>query len=130
MRVCERGASKAPNLASLPLGAFALTMPARHSALCRRHRQVPAVARARLLPHRRVMRDFSYVISIIAALVSVVAAVAWLRIYRNPKNDLSAGGGGKPQSSRLKAASGLIAVAVGLMVVAALLAVIAWIRTT
>jgi hypothetical protein len=76
------------------------------------------------------MRDFSYVISLIAALVSVVAAVAWLRIYRNPKSDLSAGGGGKPQSSRLKAASGLIAVAVGLMVVAALLAVIAWIRTT
>jgi hypothetical protein len=34
------------------------------------------------------MREFSFVISLIAALVLLVAAVAWLRIYRNPKNDL------------------------------------------
>ena len=72
------------------------------------------------------MRYLSYVIAICAALVLLAAAGAWLKIQRNPKNDLTAGGGGKPATNRLKWASGLVAVALGLSGLAAIVAVIAW----
>ncbi|MEP6982898.1 MAG: hypothetical protein ABI853_04550 [Sphingomicrobium sp.] len=71
------------------------------------------------------MREFSYMAALIAGLVLLVAAAAWFRIQRNPRNDLTMGQGGKPDSNRLKTASWLISAAVGIAALAALIAVIA-----
>jgi hypothetical protein len=70
------------------------------------------------------MRELSYVIALIAGLVAIAAAAAWLKIVRNPKNDLTAGGGGKPTTRRLRRASALVAIALGLSGVAAVVAVV------
>jgi hypothetical protein len=66
----------------------------------------------------------SYVIAAIAVLALLWAGRAWFKIARNPKDDLTAGGGGKPQTKRLKKASRLIAVALGLSALAAVFAII------
>jgi hypothetical protein len=72
------------------------------------------------------MLELSYFTAALAALVLLAAAVAWFKIVRNPKNDLTLGGGGKPATKRVKRASRLIAVAVGLCGLAAFLAVAGW----
>jgi hypothetical protein len=73
------------------------------------------------------MFELSYVVAVLAALVLLAAGVAWFKIVRNPKNDLTLGGGGKPDTKRLKRASRLIAVAVGLCGLAAFLAIVGWV---
>jgi hypothetical protein len=70
------------------------------------------------------MREISYVIAVVAVLALLWAGRAWFKIVRNPKNDLTAGGGGKPATKRLKKASTLIAVALGLSALAAIFAII------
>jgi len=72
------------------------------------------------------MRELSYVCAFFAGLVLLVAAVSWFRILRNPKNDLVAGGGGKPDSRRLKSAGMLTAAALGLSGIAMIFAVSDW----
>lgn len=72
------------------------------------------------------MRELSFVIAIIAGLSLLAAAVAWFRIVRNPKNDLTKGGGGQPPTSRANWASRLIAIALGLSGLAVIVAVISW----
>jgi hypothetical protein len=70
------------------------------------------------------MRGLSYITALIAGLVLLVAAAAWFRIHRNPRNDLTAGQGGKPDSNRLKTASWLIYAALGIAALAAVFALI------
>lgn len=72
------------------------------------------------------MRDISYVVAFFAALFLFTAAVAWSKIYRNPKTDLTTGGGDEPDSKRLKSAAMLTAVSFGLSGLAASLAVMDW----
>jgi hypothetical protein len=72
------------------------------------------------------MRELSYVIAFVAGLALLAAAGAWFKIARNPKNDLTAGGGGKPATERLKRASRLLAIALGLSGLAVVVAVIGW----
>lgn len=70
------------------------------------------------------MLELSYIAALIAGLVLLVAAAAWFRIQRKPRNDLTQGQGGKPDSNRLKTASWLISAAVGIAGLAALFALI------
>ena len=84
------------------------------------------IAEVRCLIGPRV-RELSYIIAIVAGLVLLVAAGAWVRIAEKPKNDLIEGGGGEPVSQRATWASRLIALAFGLAGLAACVAVIAWI---
>ena len=71
------------------------------------------------------MRELSYLIAFLAGLALLVAAVAWIKISRNPKSDLTARGGGKPATKRLRRASMLLAIALGLSGLAVVFAVIA-----
>jgi len=73
------------------------------------------------------LRELSYMVGIVAALFLAAAAVAWFRIRRNPKDDLTAGQGGKPDSNRLKTASLLIATALGIGGIAAAIAIVSWV---
>ena len=88
----------------------------------------PRLARCsrELRPHIGAMRDISYVIGLVSALVLLAAAFAWLKIQRNPRDDLTVGQGGKPNSKRLTTASLLISMALGFSGVAAAVAVVAW----
>lgn len=72
------------------------------------------------------MRELSYVSAFFAGLILLTAAASWFKILRNPKNDLIAGRGGKPDTPRLKSAAMLTAVALGLSGVAMILAVLDW----
>ena len=73
------------------------------------------------------LRELSYMVGIVAALFLGAAAVAWFKIRRNPKDDLTAGQGGKPDSNRLKTASLLIATALGIGGIAAAIAIVSWV---
>lgn len=72
------------------------------------------------------MRELSCLIALFAAAFFLVAMAAWIKIGRNPKSDLTAGGGGKPATKRLKRASALLTIALGLSGLAMVLAVIGW----
>ena len=72
------------------------------------------------------MRELSYVIAAMAGLVLLAAAGAWFKIARNPKNDLTKGAGRKPETKRMRTASRLIAIGLGLSGLALFIAVIAW----
>ena len=72
------------------------------------------------------MRELSYFIAFVAGLALLAAGRAWFKIRRNPKNHLTIGGGGEPENKRLKRASGLLLIALGLSGLAAVVAVIAW----
>ncbi len=67
------------------------------------------------------MREILYIVAFVAALSLLATAVAWWRIYRDPRDDLTVAG---PVSGRLKPAAMLTAVSLGLCGLAALLAVI------
>jgi hypothetical protein len=69
------------------------------------------------------MRELSFVVAVVAGLILLAAAFAWLKIGRNPKNDLTAGRGGRPETRRLRTASTLLITALGLSGLAALIAV-------
>jgi predicted Co/Zn/Cd cation transporter (cation efflux family) len=76
------------------------------------------------------MRELSYVTAILAAAVLIVAAAAWFRIQRNPKDDLRAGQRGKPDSIRLKTASWLLSAALAIAGLAALFALVSLVMRT
>jgi hypothetical protein len=69
------------------------------------------------------MREFSFVIAAVAGLALLAAAFAWFKIGRNPKNDLTAGRGGRPETRRLRTASRLLMAALFLSGLAAIVAV-------
>jgi hypothetical protein len=69
------------------------------------------------------MRVLSYIIAATAGLVLLAAAFAWYKIARKPKNDLVAGRGGRPATKRVRVASRLLMIALGLSGLAALVAV-------
>lgn len=72
------------------------------------------------------MRELSYIIVLAAVVTMLVAGAAWFRIHRNPKHDLTKGGGGKPASVRLTTATTLTFATLGLSASAAIVAVIGW----
>lgn len=71
------------------------------------------------------MRDISYIVAFFAALFLFTAAVAWSKIYRDPKGDLTVGGG-ELDPKRMRSAARLTAAAFGLCGLAAFLAVLDW----
>lgn len=70
------------------------------------------------------MSEIIYVVAFIAALSLLATAVAWWKIFRDPREDLTAGG---VDSRRLKIAAKLTAVSLGLSGFAALVAIIDWV---
>ena len=71
------------------------------------------------------MRDFSFIVAFFAALFLFTAAVAWWRIYQNPKGDLTVGGT-ELDPKRMGSAARLTAAAFALCGLAAFLAVVDW----
>lgn len=69
------------------------------------------------------MQLIVYIIGLFGALFLVAAAVAWWRIYQDPRDDLTIGG---PDSARLKSAAMLTAISLGLSGLAALGAIVEW----
>ena len=69
------------------------------------------------------MQVIVYVVAFVAALFLIASAVAWWRIYRDPRDDLTVGG---PDSARLKPAARLTAISLGLSGLAAIGAIIEW----
>ncbi len=69
------------------------------------------------------MQLIVYIIAFLGALFLMLSAVAWWRIYRDPRDDLAVDG---PESARVKPAAMLTAISLGLSGLAALAAVIQW----
>ena len=69
------------------------------------------------------MREISFAIAALAGLALLAAAFAWAKIGRNPKNDLTAGIAGRPETRRLRTASRLLMIALALSGLAAIVAV-------
>ena len=63
------------------------------------------------------MQVIVYVVAFLTALFLIASAVAWWRIYRDPREDLTVGGA---ESARLKPAARLTAISLGLSGLAAL----------
>ena len=64
-----------------------------------------------------------YIVACLGALFLIASAVAWWRIYRDPRDDLLVEG---PQPARVKPAARLTAMALFLSGIAAIGAIIEW----
>ena len=69
------------------------------------------------------MQLIVYVVAFLGALFLIASALAWWRIYRDPRGDLTVGA---VDSSRLAPAARLTAISLGLSGLAALGAIIEW----